>query len=81
VPSCLRMRGEEAGLFARGTHLAFRSDGSIVRWENAVSMGGLASGGRCVTEKGEALPIDSELRETSACKGGGVLGAGTRDNG
>ena len=75
------MRGEEAGLCARGTHLASRSDDSIVRWENAVSMCGLASGGRCVTERGEAMPIDSELRETSACKGGGVLGMDTRDNG
>ena len=37
-------------------------------------MSGLAPGERYVTEGGEALPIDSALRETSACKGDDVLG-------
>ena len=61
--------------------LLLSSDGSMVRWENIASMSGLAPGGRPVTEGGEALSIACDLRQTSACQGGDVLGAGTRDNG
>ena len=47
----------------------------------ATSISSLAPGERHVTEGGEALPIDLVLQETSACKGGDVVEAGTRDNG